>query len=55
MRANSSSSEPNAQNASFKPSEEVQAKMKPLERESFFALVKRAANSPALKSGPKAK
>ena len=55
MSGHSSDAKPNAKNADFVPSEEVQAKMKPLARESFFALVKRAANSPARRSGPKAK
>ena len=34
-----SGDKPRAKNANFVPSEEVQAKMKPLARESFFALV----------------
>lgn len=38
-----------------RPSAEVAAKMQPVSRDSFMGLLKRAANSPALKLAPKAK
>jgi len=49
------SDQPHAKNTDFKPSKEVREKMRPVSRESFTNLLRRAANSPAQKSDPRAK
>jgi hypothetical protein len=48
-------SEPHAVPKLFSPSAEVAAKMQPVSRNAFESLLKRAANSPALKLAPRAK
>jgi hypothetical protein len=56
MSGHSKGDEPNAKNTGFKPSKEVEEKMRPVSRESFFNLLRRAANPPpVLKPSPKAK
>jgi len=50
-----SNGDPKAQSKVFKPSAEVATKMHPVSRDSFMGLLKRAANSPALKLAPRAK
>jgi hypothetical protein len=54
MSANSSSDEPNARPEFLKPSAEVAAKIRPLSRDVFQGLLKRAS-SPVLQPHPKAK
>jgi len=55
MSGNSGAKDPNAKNPSFRPSKEVAEKMKPITREAFINLLRRAANSPAQKFDPRAK
>jgi hypothetical protein len=50
-----SNGDPKAQSKIFKPTASVAAKMQPVSRDSFMGLLKRAANSPALKLSPRAK
>lgn len=47
MSGHSNSDQPAAKSPDFKPSKEVEEKMQPLEREQFFGLLRRAANSTA--------
>jgi hypothetical protein len=50
-----SKGEPNATNQVFKPSKEVESKMRPLTANTFNNLLRRAATQPVPPSVPKAK
>jgi hypothetical protein len=47
MSGDSGDAKPNAKQPELKPSKEIEEKMRPLAREQFFGLLRRAANSPA--------
>jgi hypothetical protein len=55
MSGHSNSDQPHAKSADFKPSKEVEDKMQPVGRDTFFSLLRGASNSPVPKSSQKSK